>query len=786
MLVDQPLPNVHGGVSQQPPQSRYLNQVDAQVNCIADPVRGLSKRPPSEHVRKIISGSLTTPPVFFKVDRDSQNRFVGMVENGTARVFDVFTGTEQTVTDNTTVGSNYLSTATPKSDITTLTVADYTYIVNRSVTVEKLPALTPTRDPEGIVFVRASNYDRTYTLTVTFKDGSGARTATYTTQDGSDSSHTDSIRTTNIAAQLQSQLTAHLDTVELIGSVIYIQHSVDFTLSVEDDQGNQAMKAFKDSTQRFSDLPEKAKEGVVLRVAGDNTSAFDDYYVSYTAEGVWEEVAKPGITYQLDATTMPVALIRQPDNTFTLEEIPWVDRQAGDDDSCPFPSFVDFKLNGMFYFRNRLGFLADENVVLSKAGDYFNFFRTTATQLLDDDPIDTPASDASGENSPVSILRHAVAFDKKLVLFSDNAQFIMTSKGYLTPFEAEVDPVTSFACAPNCRPTSQGRYVYFAFDRDGASGVRQFYVDNAAQTEDAQEVTGHVPTYLPSNLVSMSGTTLENIILALSTDTPNKVYVYEYYFSGADQLQSSWGLWEFHSGNNLHFAEFFENVAYIVTERSDGFHLERIRLRPDLTDVGLEYYTCLDHRVSGLTGIYDAINNRTEYTLPYEPDATVKAYSLSNVGVHAPGIGYTPESVSGTTVRLSGNTSGHNVAFGLQYEQLVSFSRPYYMQNSQNGLVANTQAILKVRDFSVDYAETGYFNLTFNPTYRTGYTKVFSGQILGSDATDYKPLDDGAFRIKTPTKNLYWGLTLSNDSPFPCRILSASWRGVVESKSQRV
>jgi hypothetical protein len=39
-------------------------------------------------------------------------------------------------------------------------------------------------------------------------------------------------------------------------------------------------------------------------------------------------------------------------------------------------------------FRNRLGFLSDENVIFSRASEFFEFFPETITQVLATDPID--------------------------------------------------------------------------------------------------------------------------------------------------------------------------------------------------------------------------------------------------------------------------------------------------------------------------------------------------------------------------------------------------------------
>jgi hypothetical protein len=763
--------------------------MEEQINCVTDPVEGLKKRPPTEHIKKIISGTLASRPSLFKIDRDPDNQYIGMIEGGRVRVFDINTGVEKTVTGGTNA---YLTSATPHKSMRMLSVADYTFIANRETVVGRTSAASTARPFEGLIFVRGANYGKTYTIRHIHKVGSLVGTASFTTPRGDAASHIDTTNTTYIATRLAAALAASPygpETVEQIGSVIYVSDpSADFTMELEDAQGGEAMKGFKDNIQRFSDLPAKAKEGLVLRIAGDQTSAFDDYWVQYV-NGVWQETVQPQSLTSLDPATMPHALIRNPDGSFRLEALPWVDRAVGDDDSCPFPSFLGQKISSMFYFRNRLGFLADENVILSQAGDYFNFFRTTATQLLPGDPIDTPASDASGESSPVSILEHAVAFDKKLVIFARNAQFIMGSSGTLTPAEAEIDPVTSFACSPDCRPVALGRYIYFAFDRDGASGLREFYVDGAAQTEDAQEVTAHCPTFLPTGILSMSGSTLENVLVALPETNANKVYVYEYFWGNNEKLQSAWGSWEFPATDEVLFFDFIENVGFMVFRRADGYHLEKVRFRPGLVDEALDYFTCLDHRVDSTqyTSAYNPVPQTTTLTLPYDAPAGISvATGFSSGLLHAPGVTVPVVSQTGNTVTVAGNVTAWNLVIGVPYTQRFTFTRPYLMQGSANGgTVANTEAILKVKDYAIDFEGAGYFKAIFSPSYRTPVIKEFSGRILGATAASVPPLEEGTFRIKTPTKNTLWSLSIENSSIFPSSFLSASWRGIVESKATR-
>jgi hypothetical protein len=73
---------------------------------------------------------------------------------------------------------------------------------------------------------------------------------------------------------------------------------------------------------------------------------------------------------------MPQVLVRNADGTFTLEGGDWDKRTVGDvTKTNPMPSFVGRTINDVFFHRNRLGFLSDESMILSRSGLYFNFFR---------------------------------------------------------------------------------------------------------------------------------------------------------------------------------------------------------------------------------------------------------------------------------------------------------------------------------------------------------------------------------------------------------------------------
>ena len=94
---------------------------------------------------------------------------------------------------------------------------------------------------------------------------------------------------------------------------------------------------------------------------------------------------------------MPVLLIRTADGNFRLSQadgstytisgtdytVPaWGDRLVGDLNSAPNPSFVDAKIRDIFFFNNRLGMISDENVILSRSSEFFEFFPCTGANMF--------------------------------------------------------------------------------------------------------------------------------------------------------------------------------------------------------------------------------------------------------------------------------------------------------------------------------------------------------------------------------------------------------------------
>ena len=105
-LISSTIPNMINGVSQQPPALRLASQAEQVINCLSSPVEGLTKRPPFNHVAKLLNGSAGTGRPFIDiVDRDGTIQYLIMIRDGSIEVFNL-DGTSQTIT--TPNGTNYL------------------------------------------------------------------------------------------------------------------------------------------------------------------------------------------------------------------------------------------------------------------------------------------------------------------------------------------------------------------------------------------------------------------------------------------------------------------------------------------------------------------------------------------------------------------------------------------------------------------------------------------------------------------------------------------------------
>ena len=795
MLISSSIPNFVNGVSQQPFTLRLNSQGEVQENGLSTVSQGLKKRPPSQHLKKIQSSPLANCFIH-TINRDTTERYVTVVTNGDLKVYGI-DGVEKTV--NFPDGKSYLSATSPSTSFAAVTVADYTFLVNKSKTVTTDTTTTPARPYEAIVNVKAGNYGKTYQIII-----NGTVAATYTTPDGSLPSHTANISTDYIAAQLWSGLNTNgFNTapwgISTSGSCVYIVNtSSDFSIQTTDGFNSAGMIAIKKKLQKFSDLPANPGiDGFVVQITGTGagetaTNPFDSYYVKFSTSnsgasvGTWVECPAPAIKNTLTASTMPFVLVRESNGTFTFKKASWKNRMVGDDTSNPFPSFVGRTISDVFFYRNRLGFLADEAVVFSEAGEYFNFMRTTVTQLVDADPIDVNAS-----HTKVSLLKHAVPFNKQLLLFSEQSQFIIEQNDLLTPKSIGIKVATEFPCNVVAKPVGIGKNVYFAVEKGDWSAFREYFADLNNLANDSIDVTAHIPQYIKSGIFKIAAAANEDILVALSSTDPNSLYVYKYFFNSNEKLQSSWSKWTFGSDSTILNVDFIGSDMYLVVNRSDGAYLEKITV--SLGDIGPNepYPVHLDRKVQLSSSNVDYGSGYTvisQTALGYAPSTgsyqiVIKSHPTLKAGEIYDVIW------DGTNAKVAANITGGTYAFGRKYTFKYTLSTIVYRTPSATGgQKSDTEGRLQLRKVAFNYSDSGYFDVKVTPAGRDTYTYTYSGKILGqtSSTIGRYTISSGRFLVPVVSRNIGTTVTIQNDSALPSTFNSADWEGFYVKRSKAV
>lgn len=682
----------------------------------------------------------------------------------------------------------YLYCDSPKSELRAATIADFTFLVNstKTVTMKKAVATkSPTRNPEALIFVRAGNYGSNYLVYV-----NSVQKASYTT---STTDVTD-ISTNNIALELYNDLVAAgFNTggwsVSIAGSVVYLTNvqGTDFNVQVYDSQGGSSLKVFKDLTTTFTDLPVKAVDGFQIGVDANPDTLAGQYFLKATgmqAGGTfvdcsWQETVAKGLEISFDENTMPHSLIREADGTFTFEPVAWADRVVGDDTTNSLPSFVDTTIEDVFFYKNRLGFLADEFFVLSETGEYFNFWRTTVTQLLDTDPIDSRAV-----HTKVSILKHAVPFNTDLILFSDQTQFKIPGDVALTPKTVRCDPAAEFEGNLTTKPVNVGKSLYFVFNREGYAGLKDLYLSESVVNQmDATDLTGHVPAYIPSGVFSMTASTVAEVAVLLTDGDPSAAYVYKTAFKpGTTQkIQEAWYRWPMGDEDTtvVLSARFIESILYLLVQRDSKVYLEKMILQPSRVDTGSTYVTHLDRRfdqsiltVAEVGPSYDIETNTTLFpNLPYPPDdntvITTKAGQVLQI-----------EDSDADSLSVLGDYSEATVWIGQKYTSRARTSTIYVRkQTLTGGMTIDEAGRLQLLRGYLNYANTGYFKVSVTPEGRDTSDSIFTGQVVGDVELGIISLQSGRFSFGILSKNDRVIIEISSDSILPFSLSSMEWEG---------
>lgn len=831
-LIQQTIKNLIAGISQQPPKLRHAEQLEEQINGFSTEAGGLQKRPPTQHIRRLPALPLKTK--VHLINRDENERYIVAFTGDSLKIFDI-NGNEKTVKMENRADT-YVTCSEPNKQLKAITVADHTFIVNTTKVVEMD---TTNKSPNAweeqgaLIVIRQGQYGRKYKVNI--KDQSYV----YETPDGGAASHSTMIATDYITNQLFEKLAGTFKRTfesltdeelnkynvtkkkesyytgrddRLVTRTYYIYKGKEYSkydtfapegvqgvivikgtnwiqligdlkdLSVSDGFNGEALKLFTNTTPRFEILPSTAPSGYTVIVKGEKASD-DDYYVKYDMEQqLWTETTKPNTEINYKSSTMPYILRREADGTFTCTTADWNERKTGDEESNPTPSFVGNKINDIFFFRNRLGIISGEAVNLSRTSDFFNFWVDSATAIVDTDPIDLQVS-----HNRVSTLYNAVPFNQDLYLFSAQTQFILRAEGVLSPKTAVIDQVTEFDADTWVKPIGVGRNLYFTAHKTDFTTVQEYFaVADSTTQKNATDVTGHVPNFLKNSIYSLKACNNENLLIALSDNQRDTIYIYKFLFLNDSKAQASWSRWTF--DGELIGADFINSVMYLVINRGGNTFLEKLPISYNTKDfVSEPYRVMLDRKFkTTLHGTFDKDTKEMRYDVksiygdaysePREYTIVLKngsVYSGKNTVV-------IPHQVE--------PLEDFECFVGVAYEFKFIYSTFFIKQASQTGTDTIPNDRLQLRFLHINYDNTGEFEVIVNATGKTPKHYKMTARIVGtpSNQVGIHPLETGEFRVPLMGRNTDTEVTVINTSPLPSAFNTTVWQGLVTYKFRQI
>lgn len=763
------------GVSQQPDRVRLDGQVTEQVNLISDVTLGLSTRPATDEGATLARA--TSGHKYQDISYDGVDYILGY-KSGDLQMW-ALDGTRQNIQFRNGGSPNYIG-----QDMQFHVVDHKIVMVNRTCVTRKSTTVDGNSWYAALFHALGGQFLKTYTVQARFSNGAIIN-ASYTAPDGTSAGDAGETTSEYIVGQLVAGLLS--DPNLPVGTVITrsfdvgrIYHpSLQIRIVVSDGGGGEILRAVSDTVKDVADLPRFAPNGMIVKVVTSDADE-DDYWLKFDAkdtipengsagfgnEGTWVEWYDPNQQRLFNLNTMPHVLVAE-NGTFYLEHGPWLGRQVGDDESAPWPSFIDKTIRDLEGFEGRLALLSPDSVVMSRTNEPFDLWRSSATVVAATDPVDITSTKKDDLK-----LDWFVPFDRDLFIMADpgDSQFVIRGGG-INPNTVSMVLTTEFEIASGgTPPVSTGRTILFPFSAGEFSGVKEFYTDSDNAANAANSLTETQDRYIRGSITGMAVSQNFNLGLFRTNKDRRTVCVYKYLWDGNEVLQSAWGKWQFQDVVE-HF--FFRNsIVYFLGRDTDGdVFLHSLDLNRPIGVYG--YHEMLDRRVEKKVA-----SNYIE--LPYGSARFLQAAGCANPGLEArPTLeirlnALTTRYFFDAAVAPNGATlfCGQTVEWKLEPTQV--FAKDYQGRT-------DTSQKVTIQDYVVHVDNSGEFKAIGSSPYSADWE--YSAYVF---PLDNEPLDPDRLILQSGPFYIPWGeradwstLRLTGTDIRPVTIHEVEWTGQI-------
>ena len=805
--VTQRISNYLSGVSKQTDSKKLPGQVRECINGFPDVTLGLTKRPGFKFIKTLTNTGGTE---FDQTDLDgakwfyinrSATRYIGCITpaagatNGSINIWNADTGAACTVTNGS--AHTYL-TGTSKSNYDVLSVQDTTIITNDLVTVTAQAATTGfVAQSRGTVLlstlgvleasIQSTDFEVKLGGTAILAEKSAIQVCNYTS--GGTVDFDDVL--TGIKAAIDAKSITGM-TCTKYGTSLQLDYVVSgtrtpFTLEAKGGIDNKRITVYQDWADNESWLPSNSFHDQHVTILNSRLYDEDNYYAKFVAnntstggEGYWKETVANNISPGLTATTMPYRLRNTGATTFVFEPLTWGDRLVGDDTTNAHPSFVGKTIKKAFFHDDRLGFLSEDNVILSRAKDPYEFYATSARTHTMADPIDVNCASVRATKL------HAIKPARQgLVLFSKNQQFLIYSDdGPLTPQSTKIRPISNMEMSDEVDPIDVGTHFNFISKTPNFTRVFAMQTKGLGESPQILDIGRIVNEWITDDIDTLIAS-IQNEFIAMSSQSSNTIYFYKTYTDGKELLMESWFKWIL--PGTIQSMSIDEDDMYCITKQGTGasarYTLEKANLTqsPEVAIItnaqGQKINPCIDLYAQASSVVYDSTNNFSKCYIPFanltdQKNVMIVAGTTAAGTFNNSGFTITPEAVtdgSGTYFKVPGedlSTNASNVYVGYAYDFDVELPKIYY-NLSEDGKQTDFTANLTVARCKFDVGLSGVVGFKLNAVGRFASKKEFTGdgsttqfEWISSDL-DYVDRDEVKVKINNVTSTAF---TFVNDT----------------------
>jgi hypothetical protein len=450
-------------------------------------------------------------------------------------------------------------------------------------------------------------------------------------------------------------------------------------------------------------------------------------------------------------------------------------------------------IQDIFLFNNRLGFLTEDNVSMSQAGDYYNFYHKSATTVTAADPIDLSCASIKP-----AVVRSVVPVTQGLLLFSDNQQFLMEAEnGAWTPANCSISTIANYECDRYIKPIDLGSTVLYVSRNQSWARAFEIFVRGQRETPAVTETTKVVPEWMPQDITDSSGSA-QNGLWVASSRTSTSMYMYRFYEQGDERPMAAWVKWSLPS-NVIHTST-QNDVLYVLTSGTEGYVVNQYKLVLAPSTGGLINIlgNTVDPHVDAWCEVTDATmaspvpptaptyNQVTDTTKVYLPTyfntSKVIRYVVGLLKVGSPGSesGYTNTATlltdgGGTYFNVPGDVSGNYIYVGYEYNMEVTLPR-YYYSLGQQGVDFTAVTTTSRMAFYTGLGGDIYFSIKDRS--RPEWASIGGAQIADFYSANTSPFRDAyVYKVPIYQRPDNYTMKVTSNTPFPVSLVAMQWEG---------